>query len=74
MTVIPPAETIREFTFFANPMFNHKDKLETEAETLAEIRDTLLPKLISGEIRVPDTNDSNEVIGPVAEQLTQATK
>jgi type I restriction enzyme S subunit len=43
-----------------------------EAMTLGEIRDALLPKLISGEIRVPDTTDPEEVIGPAAEALAGA--
>ena len=45
-----------------------------ESKTLAAIRDTLLPKLISGEIRVPDTDDLEEVIGPAAEELTAGRK
>jgi type I restriction enzyme, S subunit len=44
-----------------------------ESQTLARLRDTLLPKLISSEIRVPDTHDPEEVIGPVAEKLAVAT-
>jgi type I restriction enzyme, S subunit len=43
-----------------------------ESRTHAEIRATLLPKLISGEIRVSDTTDSEEVSGPAAEQLAGA--
>jgi len=39
-----------------------------------QLRDALLPKLISGEIRVPDTNDPEEVIGPAAEQLAKVAK
>lgn len=45
-----------------------------ESRTLTALRDTLLPKLISGEIRVPDTTDPEEVIGPAAEQLAQTAK
>jgi len=44
-----------------------------ETALLAEIRDALLPKLISGEIRVPETRDPDEVIGPAAERLAAAT-
>jgi type I restriction enzyme S subunit len=43
-----------------------------ESRTLGTIRDALLPKLISGEIRVPGTSDPEEVIGPVAEELASA--
>lgn len=45
-----------------------------ENRTLSAIRDSLLPKLISGEIRVPDTTDAEEVIGPAAEQLAGAAR
>jgi len=40
-----------------------------EARTLAGIRHSLLPKLVSGDIRVPDTSDPNEVIGPVTDMF-----
>lgn len=43
--------------------------LTSEIGSLREVRDTLLPKLIAGEIRVLDTSDAEEVIGPVAEEL-----
>lgn len=33
---------------------NRSDNSQEESRTLAAIRDTLLPKLISGELRVPD--------------------
>ncbi len=45
-----------------------------ESRTLRELRDALLPKLISGEIRVPDTTDPEEVIGLAAEQLAEARR
>jgi type I restriction enzyme S subunit len=44
-----------------------------ESLLLIALRDTLLPKLISGQIRVPDTHDPEEVIGPVVEELAAAT-
>ncbi len=44
----------------------------TEVATLGKLRDALLPKLISGEIRVPDTHDPEEVIGPTADELAVA--
>jgi type I restriction enzyme, S subunit len=43
-----------------------------ETKTLTVVRDALLPKLISGEIRIPDTDDPEEAIGPAAEQLAAA--
>ncbi len=37
-----------------NPLFELRIKNKLEGRKLTEIRDTLLPKLISGEVRVPD--------------------
>ena len=44
-----------------------------EGATLARLRDTLLPKLISGQTRVPDTSDAEEVIGPAADEVGAAS-
>jgi type I restriction enzyme, S subunit len=53
-TVVPSAEALARFGEIAEPI--HKRRLSSirESRTLAEIRDTLLPKLISGEVRVPE--------------------
>jgi len=45
----------------AKPIMSLLAKIEAnlaESETLAALRDTLLPKLISGELRIPDTDSS----------------
>ena len=34
------------------PLFTQQDVLEDESRCLAELRDTLLPKLMSGELKV----------------------
>lgn len=39
-----------------------------ESRTLAAARDELLPRLISGETRVPDTADPGEVIEPFVDE------
>jgi len=53
--VIPPPQIIDKFTRFVGPLLlKHMADL-VESRTLASIRDTLLPKLISGEIRVTET-------------------
>jgi type I restriction enzyme S subunit len=71
---LPPTELMSEFATTADPLVQLAVELRWESRTLGAIRDTLLPKLISGEIRVPDTDDPDEVIGPAAEQLAQAAK
>jgi type I restriction enzyme S subunit len=49
---LPPAEKIKEFTRQAKDLFNKKFKNITQARTLEKLRDDLLPKLMSGEVKV----------------------
>lgn len=51
--VIPDFKVISEFNRIIEPIGNLMKKCEEENEKLIIIRDTLLPKLMSGEIRVP---------------------
>ena len=52
--VIPDAETIARFTDFCVPIFEQQRILEEQSQSLAALRDNLLPKLMSGEIDVSD--------------------
>jgi type I restriction enzyme S subunit len=52
--VIPQREVAKVFTKQFKPMIDRIHQSVTESLTLAALRDTLLPKLISGELRVPD--------------------
>lgn len=65
--LLPDAVSLERWDAFARPICDHASSLLAESTKLEAIRDALLPKLISGEIRVPDTVDPGEVIGPVAE-------
>lgn len=51
---VPPAEEVvaREAEVLRN-VFRHTNVLWRESQTLASLRDALLPKLVSGQIRVP---------------------
>ena len=49
---IPPKTLIREFENSALPSFNKIQSNQTQIRTLEKLRDTLLPKLMSGEVRV----------------------
>lgn len=49
---IPDAETLAKFNGFCGPLFAQQRRLEKENRSLAELRDTLLPKLIAGEINI----------------------
>jgi type I restriction enzyme S subunit len=45
---------VAAFEATVSPIDDHIEVKEHESRTLAALRDTLLPKLISGEIRVSD--------------------
>lgn len=51
--VYPYAEIVEEYNYIFEGLIMAKSKIEEEISILSEIRDTLLPKLMSGEIRVP---------------------
>ena len=50
--VIPDAETLAKFSDFCAPIFAQQRILEEQNQSLATLRDSLLPKLMSGEIDV----------------------
>lgn len=50
--VIPDAETLAKFSDFCAPIFEQQRTLEEQNQSLAKLRDSLLPKLMSGEIDV----------------------
>lgn len=52
--VLPSKEITEEFDSCINPFFELFRHNSEEVETFTKLRDTLLPKLISGELRVPD--------------------
>ena len=56
--VIPPLSTIQRFMLIAAPMLERLSHNIMESRILTEIRDTLLPKLLSGELRVPTATES----------------
>jgi type I restriction enzyme S subunit len=53
-TVFPPMDVLRAFNRIVQPLFEKAYCTRLESCTLAALRDTLLPKLISGEVRVHD--------------------
>jgi type I restriction enzyme S subunit len=51
---IPEKALIDKYTNKVSPLFEKLDILRKENQTLTKLRDTLLPKLISGEVRVKE--------------------
>jgi type I restriction enzyme S subunit len=55
--VVPPVSALKTFDQKVAPMFRRILRNTEESQTLAAVRDALLPKLISGELRVRDSDD-----------------
>jgi type I restriction enzyme S subunit len=51
---LPSPDVLRAFGKLTQPIYDRRDANENENNTLAALRDALLPKLVSGELRVPD--------------------
>lgn len=65
---VPPDDQLAELDQLIRALYSQIRSLIHEWRTLTAIRDALLPKLISGQLRVPDAADPEEVIGPVVEE------
>ncbi|MDC1410164.1 restriction endonuclease subunit S [Amylibacter sp.] len=58
--IAPPQVLSSAFNKLVSPFIDRRLSLGLENQTLAELRDTLLPKLMSGEIRVKDAERAVE--------------
>jgi len=57
---IPPFDEMEAFETVASPCYRLRDQLLTTAATIEALRDQLLPRLVSGEIRVPSKGQSGQ--------------
>lgn len=60
--VLPPREVILAFDCMADSLMQKHRQNEAESETLAQIRDLLLPRLMSGELRLAE-------VAPISEEV-----
>ena len=58
--VVPPSPLVRVFDRFSASLLVRTLECRNASHTLATLRDTLLPKLLSGELRVKDVEQSIE--------------
>ena len=58
----PPLDIVKAFSEIVNPMLNEVVNRSKESYRLSELRDILLPKLMSGEIKVLHTDLINEML------------
>jgi len=52
--VVPDDEALNAFHEVASPIFESISTNHQQAQTLTTLRDTLLPRLISGQLRLPE--------------------
>ncbi|WAL81841.1 restriction endonuclease subunit S [Pandoraea sp. XJJ-1] len=52
--ILPTANVLHAFDSFVQPLRDRFDRNLSQIQTLAKLRDTLLPRLISGQLRLPD--------------------
>lgn len=58
--VIPEEDILEKFNSLVDPLFKKIRLAHEEKETAIKLRDTLLPKLLSGEIELPDETEVTE--------------
>lgn len=52
--LIPTSHILNHFEAIASPLFNQIESLTTQSRNLMELRDSLLPRLISGQLQIPE--------------------
>ena len=58
--IVPPMSLLSKLEKIVEPISLKMAINDKESQTLSELRDTLLPKLISGEIRIPEAEEQVE--------------
>lgn len=60
--VLPPLDIIEAFDKVASPLLTSIISNVKQSQALAALRDTLLPRLISGQLRLPDVENQIEAV------------
>jgi type I restriction enzyme, S subunit len=60
--VAPPTALQQAFVEFLEPFWQRQEHANRESAVLGEVRDTLLPRLISGKLRVPEAEKLVEAV------------
>ena len=61
LVILPPGNVLKHFDDWTTRLFDSKEKKREESRALATQRDALLPKIVSGEVRVVDGSNQREV-------------
>lgn len=59
---VPPRALVEEIDALVTPLLDRAEAAEDESQMLAALRDTLLPKLVSGELRIRDGADARSQV------------
>ena len=57
---LPTGELVDRFVEVVGPVYEQMASLQAQAKTLTQLRDTLLPRLISGQLRLPEAEQCVE--------------
>ena len=60
--ILPSENCIKLYCEMVGPSFNKINLMSSQSTELTKLRDTLLPKLISGELQIPDIATDEEVV------------
>jgi type I restriction enzyme S subunit len=60
LTLVTPEPLLERMDEIMSPLLDRFIHNRLESRSLMELRDTLLPKLVSGELRIPETMIDNE--------------
>ena len=63
LCIIPSTDVVDGCSAIITPIVERCILAQQESKVLTELRDTLLPKLISGELRIPDAEKFLEAAG-----------
>ena len=62
-TIIPPVSIQNQFSDLVDPLFKKMKICDLQSKTLFQLRETLLPQLVSGKVRIPDAEKMIEEEG-----------
>lgn len=57
--IIPKQSILDNFSSIVSPLFKNIENLSEQIFKLSQLRDTLLPRLMSGELKISDIDNKN---------------
>ena len=71
LLVVPPVELVKKFSALAGAVHLQIENNKQQSRTLAALRDTVLPKLLSGELRVAQAKEDVPNIVPFPDKTSK---